>query len=119
MPEAKIRPIRRSTLMGQRQRPRPKRLSEKLRQIRERLDLTQQEMAERLQHIESPPQPGHISEFENGRREPSLIYLLSVARMAGLQMERLVDDDLDLPKRLSGNASPERIMKRERTSQRR
>ena len=86
--------------MGQRQRPRPKRLSEKLRQIREKLNLTQQEMAERLQHIELPPQPGHISEFENGRREPSLIFLLSVARMAGIQRETLVDDGLNLPRNL-------------------
>jgi transcriptional regulator with XRE-family HTH domain len=83
--------------MGQRQRPRPKRLAAKLRQIRAQLDLTQEQMAEALKHVESPPQPGHISEFESGRREPSLLYLLSVARLAGVPMEVLVDDELDLP----------------------
>lgn len=86
--------------MGQRQRPRPRRLAFKLRQIRIALDLTQEQMAGRLQHIESPPQPGHISEFEHGRREPSLIYLLAMARLAGVPLEMLADDDLDLPEHL-------------------
>jgi transcriptional regulator with XRE-family HTH domain len=88
--------------MGRRQRPRPKRLAEKLRRIRELLDLTQEQMADRLKHVETPPQPGHVSEFERGKREPSLPYLLAVARLAGVTMEALVDDDLDLPNRLSG-----------------
>ncbi|MFL6335344.1 MAG: helix-turn-helix transcriptional regulator [Pyrinomonadaceae bacterium] len=86
--------------MGQRQRPRPKRLAAKLRQIRAQLDLTQEQMAERLKGIESPPQPGHISEFESGRREPSLLFLLGVARLAGVMMELLVDDEVDLPAKL-------------------
>jgi transcriptional regulator with XRE-family HTH domain len=86
--------------MGQRRRPRPKRLASKLRQIRAQLGLTQEQMAEALKHIESPPQPGHISEFESGRREPSLLFLLAVARLAGVQMEVLADDGMDLPKRL-------------------
>jgi transcriptional regulator with XRE-family HTH domain len=58
-------------------------------------------MSERLNHIESPPQPGHISEFENGRREPSLLFLLAVARLAGVSLEILLDDELDLPNRLA------------------
>lgn len=86
--------------MGQSPRPRPKRLASKLRQIRTMLNLTQEQMADRLKHIESPPQPGHISEFENGRREPSLLFLLAVARLVGVPMELLVDDELDLPKGL-------------------
>ena len=87
--------------MGQSPRPRPERLATKLRQIRMLLDLTQEQMAEQLKHIESPPQPGHISEFERGRREPSLLYLLAVARLAGVSMDVLVDDHVNLPKRLS------------------
>jgi transcriptional regulator with XRE-family HTH domain len=86
--------------MGQSPRPRPKYLAPKLRQIRDLLDLTQEQMAERLKHIESPPQPGHISEFESGRREPSLLFLLAVARLARMPMEFLVDDKLDLPEEL-------------------
>jgi transcriptional regulator with XRE-family HTH domain len=86
--------------MGRRQRPRPKRLAEKLRHIREMLGLTQEQMADRLKHVETPPQPGHISEFERGKREPSLLYLLAVVQLAGVTMETLVDDKLDLPDRL-------------------
>lgn len=85
--------------MGQRRRPRPKCLAAKLRDIRLRLDLTQEQMAERLKEIEPPPQPGHISEFEHGRREPSLLYLLAVARLAGVMVETLIDDQLTLPKK--------------------
>jgi transcriptional regulator with XRE-family HTH domain len=87
--------------MGQAARPRPKRLAPKLRQLRVSLALTQKQLARALSHIESAPQPGHISEFEQGRREPSLLFLLEVARLAGISMELLVDDELDLPKRLA------------------
>ena len=89
--------------MGQSPRPRPKRLAAKLRQIRALLGLTQEQMAEALRHIEAPPQPGHVSEFESGRREPSLLFLLAVARLAGVPMEVLVDDELDLPEKLPVN----------------
>jgi transcriptional regulator with XRE-family HTH domain len=65
-------------------------------------------MAERLKYIESPPQPGHISEFESGRREPSLLFLLAVARLAGVPMEILVDDELDVPNNLAESSKHER-----------
>ena len=97
--------------MGQAPRPRPKRLASKLRQVRAMLDLTQEQMAERLKHIESPPQPGHISEFEHGKREPSLLFLLAVARLAGVPMDVLIDDELDLPERLTSDPGYEWVMK--------
>ena len=59
-------------------RPQPRRLASKLREIRTNLDLTQQQMAEILRHRRSPVYPGHISEFETGRREPSLLVLFAV-----------------------------------------
>lgn len=86
--------------MGQSPRPRPKRLASKLRQLRSLLHLTQEQMAEAIKHIESPPQPGHISEFELGKREPSLLFLLAVTRLASIPMELLIDDELDLPEDL-------------------
>jgi transcriptional regulator with XRE-family HTH domain len=57
-------------------------------------------MADYLKHVKSPPQPGHISEFESGKREPSLLALVAYARLAGVAVDMLVDDDLDLPQRL-------------------
>ena len=86
--------------MGQSPRPRPKRLASKLRQARILLQLTQEQMAEAVKYIASPPQPGHISEFELGKREPSLLFLLAIARLASIPMELLIDDELDLPESL-------------------
>jgi transcriptional regulator with XRE-family HTH domain len=57
-------------------------------------------MAEAVKTIASPPQPGHISEFERGKREPSLLFLLAVTQLANLPMELLVDDEVDLPEKL-------------------
>lgn len=86
--------------MGQARRPQPTRLALKLRQVRMLLDLSQEQMADRLKHVKSPPQPGHISEFERGKREPSLLVLVAYARASGVLVDELVDDELELPKKL-------------------
>lgn len=86
--------------MGQARRLIPKRLPEKLLRIRTLLDLTQEQIAERLSHVPAPPQSGQISRFEQGKREPSLLVLLAYARLAGVSLDILVDDALDLPTRL-------------------
>lgn len=83
--------------MGTARRPQPKHLAAKLLQIRKALNLTQDQMAKCLEGVPSPPQPAHVSRFENGTREPSLLILLAYARLAGIQMEVLVDDDIELP----------------------
>jgi hypothetical protein len=46
---------------------------------------------------------GRISEYERGKREPSLWVLLAYARVAGIHLEDLIDDDIDLPAKLPGN----------------
>lgn len=43
-----------------------------------------------------------ISEYENGTREPSLMTILAYARLAGIHVEDLIDDALDLPAKLPG-----------------
>ena len=43
-----------------------------------------------------------ISEYELGKREPPLPILLEYARLAGVHMEDLVDDKVDLPDKLPG-----------------
>lgn len=95
--------------MGQSRRPQPARLASKLRLIRELLELSQEQMAERLKHVKSPPQPGHVSEFESGKREPSLLVLVAYARLSGVLVDELVDDDLDLPNKLSIGSDRKRI----------
>jgi transcriptional regulator with XRE-family HTH domain len=89
--------------MGQSRRPQPARLALKLRRIRELLGLSQEQMADRLKHVKSPPQPGHISEFERGKREPSLLVLVAYARVSGVLVDELVDDELELPEKLSAS----------------
>ena len=77
----------------------PKRLAQKLLQIRQGLGLSQNGLIKHLGLTEQLSQ-GKISEFETGRREPSLLILLKYARAAGVVMDVLVDDELDLPERL-------------------
>ncbi len=82
-------------------RPRPARLAEKLRQIREALGLSQTQMHSRLGAEDEIPY-NRISDYEVGRNEPPLMILLKYARVAGVHVEALIDDELDLPERLPG-----------------
>jgi transcriptional regulator with XRE-family HTH domain len=82
-------------------RPRPDRLAGKLRQIREGLGLSQTQMLARL-GLEDSMHYGRISQYENDEREPALTTLLSYARVAGIHLEDIVDDHLDLPSKLPG-----------------
>lgn len=86
--------------MGRSNRPRPARLAEKLREIRIKLGLTQQQLFERLGETKTALYPGHIGLYESGQREPPLPVLLKYARIAGIYVDILIDDELDLPKKL-------------------
>lgn len=93
-------------------RPQPDRLAEKLRQIRTQLGYTLEEMAQVLaQAKKSPPAKSHIHRFESGTREPSLLILLEYSRVAGVPLEALVDDELDLPERLPPVSGSKWVMK--------
>ena len=81
-------------------RPAPKRLGEKLLQIRTALELSQTGMVQSLGYEESPLYPAQISNFEQGKREPPLQLLLAYARLANIPLEILADDTLDLPAKL-------------------
>ena len=83
-------------------RPRPERLAEKLVQIRVGLGLSQTQMLRRLE-MEDRLHYGRISEYESAKREPTLTTILQYARVAGVHMEDIVDDELDLPSKLPGN----------------
>jgi transcriptional regulator with XRE-family HTH domain len=85
--------------MGRSNRAKPQRLAEKLLQIRKSLNLSQNEMLARLEHNDAHTR-SNISVFERGVREPSLIMLLSYARVARVSTDILIDDKLDLPNRL-------------------
>lgn len=84
-------------------RRKPERLGEKLRQVRLTLGLSQTEMLRRLD-AEDIITYHQISGYESGKREPPLQILLQYARVAGLCMEVLADDELDLPEKLPGKS---------------
>jgi len=85
--------------MGRGSRNKPKRLPEKLLQIRTALALSQNGMVRRLGLIEELSQE-YISGFERGVREPSFTVVLQYARVAGVWADVLIDDGLDLPTKL-------------------
>lgn len=89
--------------MGRSHRPRPARLGEKLKQIRASLNLTLEQMIDRLEYKDSPLYPTNISGMERGEREPPLTLLLAYARLANISTDMLIDDDMDLPGRLPYN----------------
>ena len=97
--------------MGSKRRAQPRRMAAKLLQIRKSLDLSQEKMATRLNVPRSPVYPTHISEFERGLREPSLLVLLKYAKVAGVPMEALVNDNLSLPDHLPVMTEYEWIMR--------
>ena len=94
-------------------RPRPMRLAEKLLQIRTGLGLSQTQMLDRL-GLGEIMHYGRISEYEQDKREPSLITLLAYARAANVHLEDIVDDDFDLPRKLPGNVNYRGISRRKK-----
>ena len=73
----------------------PRRLGEKLFQIRARLNLTQRQMLD-LVGLHNRHH-AFVSLWERGYREPSLITVLRYAQSVGVSTDALLDDDLDLP----------------------
>lgn len=71
-------------------------------QIRNAFNLSQIELIKKLD-VENEIYQGNISEYEAGKRLPSLPILLKYAKLAGVCLDVLVDDDLSLPKHLPSN----------------
>lgn len=80
--------------MARYRRKSPKKLAGKLREIRLRMEMTQEEVAERL-----GTDSGAISRFERGIREPSLLEILEYSYMSGVGVEVLIDDQMSLAKK--------------------
>jgi transcriptional regulator with XRE-family HTH domain len=89
--------------VGKGTRRKPQRLAEKLRDVRLALELSQSELLRKL-GAEDLITYHRISDYELGKNEPPLEILLSYARVAGVCMDTLVDDQLDLPAKLPAKA---------------
>ena len=87
--------------MGRSSKRKPKRLAEKLLQIRTTLGLSQSEMIRRLELSKELVQAS-ISGYELGTRIPPLPVLLRYAEVAGICTDILINDKLDLPNKLPG-----------------
>jgi transcriptional regulator with XRE-family HTH domain len=76
-------------------RPRPKHLAKKLLQIRRSLVISQGEMVKRL-GVQDLIDHTTISKYELDKNEPPLTILLAYARLAGIPVEQIMDDGLEL-----------------------
>ena len=85
--------------VARRKRHYPKRLGEKLLRIRTALELSQNGM---LRLLGEPVGllGTSISGYERGVREPPLLILLKYARIAGVCVDVLIDDEAELPTKL-------------------
>src|SRR5690242_8798734 len=80
-------------------RHRPKLLPAKLLAIREFLNVSQADIANKLQfeilshsRQQSRIESARVSEYERGKREPNLFVLIAYVRLARVHMESVVDD---------------------------
>jgi transcriptional regulator with XRE-family HTH domain len=88
--------------MGKSPSYKPSRLGEKIVGIRRELGLSQNGLIRHLGLADELFQ-GDISAFELGNRVPDLRTLLLLAQAAGVYVDVLIDDSLDLPDRLPAN----------------
>ena len=66
-------------------------LKEKLKIIREHLNLTQDQMADKL-GLASDSRRARISEWESGRGEPNRETLIRYSELASIDLKQLIDD---------------------------
>jgi transcriptional regulator with XRE-family HTH domain len=97
--------------MGKQTRKRPKRLPEKLSEIRQKLGLSQNEMVRQL-GLTNEIERDYISKFERGTLEPTLWVLLQYARSANVYVDVLIDNDLELPEKLPSSTKSEGVSRK-------
>jgi len=104
--------------MGRASREVPKRLGEKLLQIRTALGLSQDGMLRRL-GLDEDYGRHYISGFETGEREPSLQVLLRYSKVSKVWINALVDDEVNLPNRIPSTEIHAGIRLRRRSTRKR
>lgn len=87
------------------------RMGEKLLAIRKALGLSQNGILRRLGLADELTQ-AEWSAYERGVRNPSLPVLLIISELAGVWMDVLVNDNLDLPDSLPANPKSEGIKRK-------
>jgi transcriptional regulator with XRE-family HTH domain len=69
-----------------------KRFGEKLRNLRTQRGLPMTELAARLGYTSH----GYISEIENGKKQPTVEFVLKISRLFGVSTDQLLKDELEL-----------------------
>jgi len=84
-------------LMGYGKPERPKRLAEKILKIRTKLGLSQAGMANALERQGVKVDGSYVARYELELRVPGLLTVRAYAKIAGVSLEQIVDDELNLP----------------------
>lgn len=102
--------------MGQRKRAKPKFLPAKLLAIRQKLGVSQSQLAKLLNFDKGV---ARISEYENGIREPDLIVLLNYAKLARISLDILANDsrELKFPKRWKRPRNAKALLMQDRVNE--
>lgn len=100
--------------MGTYARRKPRRLAEKLLQVRMALGDSQNGIIRRLGLSEELTQ-SDLSAFERGTREPPLRVLLKYSELARVWVNAFIDDGQDLPGKIPGEKMREGIYKKTST----
>jgi len=87
--------------MGKGKRARPAHLGKKLRAVRDRFQLSQNEMLRRLQ-LDDQFTRAELSAYERGIREPPLGVLLKYSEVSRIWINAFADDGLELPATVPG-----------------
>lgn len=91
----------------------PERLASKLLEVRTRLGLSQRGLIRQMGRTDDLTQ-AEVSMFESGRRIPSLLVLKLYSDLAGVWIDVLVSDDVDLPERLPCNPKSAGVKRKKR-----
>jgi transcriptional regulator with XRE-family HTH domain len=94
--------------MGKAPGYKPARLGQKIVEIRRKLGLSQNGLIRQLGLTDEMFQ-GDISSFELGNRVPDLRTLLLLAKLVGVYVDVLIDDELDLPEKLPSSSKSKGI----------
>ena len=94
--------------MGTLPRRTPRRLPEKLREIRLKLGLSQNGMISHM-GLAGELTREEVSSFELGRRQPNLMTLWAYANVANLYVDALILDSVDLPEILPSPVKSEGV----------
>lgn len=97
--------------MGSYARRKPKRLAEKLLEVRRAFGDSQNELLRRL-GLHSELTQSDISAFERGTREPPLYVLLKYSEVTRIWTNAFIDDDVDLPAKIPSASMHEGIKRK-------